>query len=360
MDTKYIFFWGELPPKTVHGASISSKINLDILSQRFEVSIVEEYSALKYHGKFSLLKVKDFFKSIFFVWIALSKKIGRFNIYYGVIYLSTLGIIKNLLVASAFKVLNRNSKLILHYHRSDFSSFIGKRTNKFLYRLLDFFVDEYMVLSKKQHSEIVNYTSKTVHVVYNTIEEDSIVEVTFDRNNNALNLLFLSNYIIEKGFLDVIDAQKKLNYLIPGGFILNCHGSMTNSLEQELNIVMDDLLLHNVNIRERVYGVEKSEALGRSDVIILPSYNEGLPLILLEALRLGKPIIISKVGYISEVLGESYPLYCEPKNVDSIVECVLKFRDHYNNLDFSNSLKDLYQNFSHKQHTQNIYSIFER
>ena len=62
---------------------------------------------------------------------------------------------------------------------------------------------------------------------------------------------------------------------------------------------------------------EVVELLNCTDVLILPSKNEGLPLILLEALRCGCNVVASEVGGIPEVIGKSN---CVPLSDDNFIE----------------------------------------
>ena len=92
---------------------------------------------------------------------------------------------------------------------------------------------------------------------------------------------------------------------------------------------------------------------------ILPSFNEGLPLTLLESMSVGTPIIITKVGYISEVLGNDYPLYCNVSDIDSIYDSFLKFDDIEDKLTFKNNLIMTYKNrFSVEIHEKELLRIF--
>ena len=47
---------------------------------------------------------------------------------------------------------------------------------------------------------------------------------------------------------------------------------------------------------------KKIQYLNKADAFILPSYNEGLPISILEAMTYGLPIVSTKVGGIPEVL----------------------------------------------------------
>jgi glycosyltransferase involved in cell wall biosynthesis len=90
----------------------------------------------------------------------------------------------------------------------------------------------------------------------------------------------------------------------------------------------------------------------------LPSYNEGLPLVLLESIYLGKPIIISKVGYIEEVLGVDYELYCEPQSVDSLILTFERFVK-IDNQNIATNFVDLWnKHFSHSLHKKKLHEIF--
>jgi glycosyltransferase involved in cell wall biosynthesis len=350
---KGIFFFGELPPRTIHGASISNGININILKQFFSVSCVEEYSDLKYHNSFNVSKMKHFLSTVLKSWtVSISKK---FNFYYGVIYLSTFGILKNLLTICVFKLFNPSAKVILHFHRSDFNMFLEKRLNRFLFFVLDSLIHKYIVLAKKQVKEISMYTKKEICLLYNTIEESQLIKESVLKKSSTLQILFLSNYIKEKGFYDLIEAQKKINKLYPNEFQLVAYGAFANSSEESLVSSLEE---HNIWLNNRVYGNEKCKILNSADVIALPSYNEGLPLILLEGMSLGKPIILSNVGYINEVLGNDYPLYCEPNNIDSIVNCIVRFKEHYHTQEFSEWIEAQYSKFSMKEHIKELKLIF--
>jgi hypothetical protein len=84
-----ILFFGELSPRTIHGSSISSTINLGMLSEVFQITRVEEFADLKYHSKFSLGKQLDFIKAYFRLLYELVLK--RHQKFYGVFYFSFWG-----------------------------------------------------------------------------------------------------------------------------------------------------------------------------------------------------------------------------------------------------------------------------
>ena len=67
-------------------------------------------------------------------------------------------------------------------------------------------------------------------------------------------------------------------------------------------------LAAEVGVTERIhvlgYRAEASRYLSRADVLVLPSMNEGLPLVLLEAFRAGVPVVASAIPEIAEAVGE--------------------------------------------------------
>jgi glycosyltransferase involved in cell wall biosynthesis len=352
-----LLFFGELTPKSIHGASISNSINIGMLSTKFNIYAVEEVYDFKLHNIFSLNKIFLFLK-IFLSFLIISIR-ESYKFYYGVVYLSSFGMIKNIATVIIFRLTNPKGKIILHFHRSDFDIFYKKRLNRILFYILNILVDKYIVLSEIQKKQLQNYNFTNLSVLYNTIENEiNLNDLEHIKvSNNTMRITFISNLIKEKGIIELIEAIKILNLKYNNFYKLDIFGNKTNEI---LNEQINTLLLNDSNIRihNPITGIDKFNKIFNSDILILPSYNEGLPLTLLECIYLDKPIIISNVGYISEVLGEDYPLYCKPRCVDSIINKIQYFTDEYfkpsNHLD----TKKNYSNYSREEHKISIQKIF--
>jgi len=66
-----------------------------------------------------------------------------------------------------------------------------------------------------------------------------------------------------------------------------------------------------------------------SDVIILPSYNEGMPNVLVEAAAFGLPIISTAVGGVPELINEDTGYFIDKGSSDSIIRVILEVFNNY-------------------------------
>jgi glycosyltransferase involved in cell wall biosynthesis len=58
--------------------------------------------------------------------------------------------------------------------------------------------------------------------------------------------------------------------------------------------------------------------MAAADLVTLPSYAEGCPNVVLEALASGRPVVATKVGGIPEIMDESVGRLVPPKDVSSL------------------------------------------
>ena len=349
---KKLLFSGELPPKSIHGVSYSNEINLNFLRQKFKVICDEEFVPFIQHKKFDIGKTRNFFKRIFrIVFLSLCNK---FSYFYIVFSTSTIGALKTLIIISTFKCFNC-SKVIVHIHRGDLQSFISSKSiNKWIFKLVTKFTDSYIVLSENTRNYIHSNFTDNVHVLNNTVN----FEYSFKKQESRIktenfNFLYISNYIEEKGILLLLEVFHEL----PNNFKIHCYGNFTDPL------LKDKIMSYksaNISINGAIDGRYKYEKINQSDALILPSYNEGKPLILLEAMSVGTAFIASDVGYISEMAYENYPyLYC-PNSKEELLHTIVKFTNDTDIQQTSKKLRQKYQSqFSHKIHRTELLKIFK-
>ncbi|MCY7831081.1 glycosyltransferase family 4 protein [Bacillus spizizenii] len=67
---------------------------------------------------------------------------------------------------------------------------------------------------------------------------------------------------------------------------------------------------------------EISEYLAASDLFVLPSYSEGMPTVVIEALLIKLPVLCTAVGGVPSLFGNHEHLLIKPRSVSSITEAV--------------------------------------
>jgi glycosyltransferase involved in cell wall biosynthesis len=79
-------------------------------------------------------------------------------------------------------------------------------------------------------------------------------------------------------------------------------------------------LTDKITILDWLDAQQRDELLAAADVFILPSYNEGLPMSMLESMAWGLPVIVTPVGGIPEVIvDKENGLLVEPGNQEQLL-----------------------------------------
>lgn len=215
-------------------------------------------------------------------------------------------------------------KVVMHMHCADFESYYNPSKHK--QRIVDTInaCDLYLVLSDswKQYFESIGVKSNIIKVLNNTITPPVTKRVK--RSTDILNLLYLGVIGQRKGIYDILNALKDNKEMFEGKVVLRIGG---NQEEEKLQACINEYGLQGmVKFEGFVSGEKKIECLNWADVYILPSFNEGLPIGILEAMSYRHPIISTPVGGIPEVVKDGVNgIMVKPGNVQEIAKAISAF-----------------------------------
>jgi glycosyltransferase involved in cell wall biosynthesis len=347
---KHLLFYGELPPVSVHGVAISNKINLDILKSAYTTDIIEELALLSEHDKNSLNKIAKQLKNIFRVF---SKSVSRSYDYFYLVYsTSFFGSFKTLAAILCFRASNRG-KVVLHIHRGDFfNRYYKSLLNKIISRIIFNLSHQIVVLSRSQENEFKIYFRKSYYVLRNTVEYEYGKS---DRKRGHHKFICITNYLIEKGIVDLLDVFSRISKTNPEIY-LSTYGDFSDS---ELKESILKYSSKNIWINGLISGSDKFREIANSDCLILPSWNEGQPTVLLEAMSVGTPVIATQTGLIPEMLGFDYPFISVPGDRISLESKIIEFIQYKDMSTVSNMLYERYnESYSQKKHIEMLNNIF--
>lgn len=192
---------------------------------------------------------------------------------------------------------------LLHMHGKGIAEVASKSGVKsWLYKLA-FSKQSLIVLSDSQIKDIAFAKPRKVYVVPNGIPCISEISSVINKSNSVpFRFLFLSNLLRSKGILNLLRAtqilksfDKNFNLDLVGG-----DGDMT--IEEVEMIVAEMKLSSSVFLHGAQYGNDKYQFYNNADAFIYPTTNDALPLVILEAMQFGLPVISTNEGAIPELV----------------------------------------------------------
>jgi glycosyltransferase involved in cell wall biosynthesis len=155
-----------------------------------------------------------------------------------------------------------------------------------------------------------------VEYVPNPIDFSELPQPQENVCNRPRMALFLGWTLPTKGVEELMQAWAQL---CPEGWELLCVGPGETKYIQSL------IRRYNPNNCRFLGELAHDDAmllLAKSDLFVLPSYTEGFPNVILEAMALGKPIVATTVGAIPEMLSVNCGLLIHPKEVNELREAL--------------------------------------
>lgn len=155
------------------------------------------------------------------------------------------------------------------------------------------------------------FDKKKIFYVYNGLALNSKKNYQPSNNINTYEICCVGTISERKGQRFIVEALYKISQ---DSNIPKVHFSIIGegTIKEELEVLSKQ---YNVSKYISFYGSSSNvdNFLINSNIFILPSVNEGFPIAILEAMRVGLPIVSTQVGGIPEMIEEGYNgIFIEP------------------------------------------------
>ena len=217
-------------------------------------------------------------------------------------------------------------KVIVHMHGGDFEAFYSRMPRQVQFLIHDMLKNADKVIALGNNWETTLREIEPLADLVVLMNSVPIPEYKEKKNSNAVfKILFLAVLNRSKGILDLIrvsvsviekaeEQKKRILFEIAGD---------GPSYEEAQKLVSQYQLNHYFHFHGWVDKEEKEQLLQQSDLFILPSYFEGLPMSILEAISYGMPVIATNVGSIDEAVKDGVNGYLiEAGDINALEDCL--------------------------------------
>jgi glycosyltransferase involved in cell wall biosynthesis len=208
--------------------------------------------------------------------------------------------------------------VIMHSHSADFHLFYANLLPIVRFGLRWTFTRsaKFIVLShswKKYYVENLGFQLDRVIVLPNPVKFP--VEIPIRIDADQVVFVFLGKIGDRKGAFDLIHAFSALPSKHNVSLIIAGDGEVAKARELVTSLQLNQY----VTVLDWVDEAKRNELLKNANAFVLPSYNEGLPMALLEAMSWGLPTISTPVGGIPElVIPNQNGLSIQPGDVQQL------------------------------------------
>ncbi len=237
--------------------------------------------------------------------------------------------------------------ILLHLHGGEFHIFHDDECSIYTKRVIRWFFERaahVIVLSRSwQEWTQSRFPKVRVMLIHNPIH---MPEVTAYLTRKPTTLLFLGRIGKRKGAYDLLQALSKLVSEFPDlRLIMGGDGEL-----DEAKRCADSLgISAHLELAGWVTGKDKQALLSKASVYVLPSYHEGLPMSVLEAMAAGLPVVSTRVGGIPEAIRDGVDGFLiDAGDVDALVD---RLRTLLNNVDLRRRMGE-----SAREHVQYNFS----
>ncbi|MBU2979205.1 glycosyltransferase [Alteromonas sp. C1M14] len=191
--------------------------------------------------------------------------------------------------------------LIIQCHGSDINVHIANPARR--KQMLSAFRLAQCVVTKSQAmANLILQYDPHIHAqaIYNGVDFNRFKVRPQPTHTTPLTLLFVGSIITTKGIFELIESISKLKR---EGLNIHLHIAGKGAEMDKLQMLVSDYVLgDHVVIHGSVAHQKIAELMASCHALILPSYREGVPNVMIESLACGMPALVTPVGGVPEIL----------------------------------------------------------
>lgn len=346
----------QLPPP-IHGASITNK-RVDSILSRTE-SISNKSFRLNYAKSFEEMHCSPLKKAKYTAKLLISVVLEYIKSKPRITYIAFSPFGPGFYRDFFFVALARafSSKPFLHLHGTGLS----KNKSKIKKQLLRWMFKDskLIIISPSLHSDVADFAPPSnTATIENCVDDPGTLEKARTQN---IKILYLANLDERKGVKTAISAFSliKENYSKAQLIIAGSDTSLLTkeSLKEFINTHHPEIS-QDIHLLGPVYGEDKNKLFISADIFLYPSQHDAAPLVVLEALSYGIPVICSSQGALPDMIKHGENGFISHSN--SISEYEFFFRACVNDIErLSASARKTYlDNYSPSTFERKITSLF--
>ncbi|MCG8038087.1 MAG: glycosyltransferase family 4 protein [Candidatus Thiodiazotropha taylori] len=203
-----------------------------------------------------------------------------------------------------------NIPTVIHLHGGRFAVFYNGSA-KWVRNLIRHVFDQassIIVLSQYWYNFVTPLTNTPVSVINNFVH-DNLDDDIIKTKRRPRNILFLGQFGANKGIYDLLSVFSDIAPKYPDTKLICCGNG---EIDKVRSIVNELDVSDFIDVPGWISGVDKIEIMHSCSVFVLPSYNEGLPMSIIEAMSFSMAVISTRVGGIPELIDETNGFLIDP------------------------------------------------
>lgn len=157
-----------------------------------------------------------------------------------------------------------------------------------------------------------------IHVIYNGVNLEKFIPK--NSTHKPPYLVFIGNLKKEKGVIELLYAFIEIQKQFPELQLQYIgSGTMATQLQTIINEyqIQDKVTLEGVKPHDQL-----PNTIADATLLVLPSYNEGVPNVVLEAMSCATPVVATNVGGIPEVITAETGIIANEISANCIAQCL--------------------------------------